>query len=163
MDSIVFIIMRKGKLEIIIEGVEVMSNQDLKEKVLEIISAHKNGVLSSIENNKPHSRYMTFYSEGLTLFTPTKLDTEKIEEIEENPSVSVLLGYEGKGQNDAYVEISGVAKINKSQDLKTKFWEETFNQWFDGPEDPNYVFIQIQPEIVRILNIQGVLSEELVL
>ena len=73
-----------------------MSDQDLKNKVLEIISDHRTGVLSSVENNKPHSRYMTFYNEDLTLYTPTKLDTEKVEEIEKNPSVSVLLGYEKK-------------------------------------------------------------------
>ncbi|WP_102693775.1 pyridoxamine 5'-phosphate oxidase family protein [Rummeliibacillus pycnus] len=140
-----------------------MSNQDLKEKILNIISKHKLGVLSSVENNKPHSRYMTFYSEGLTLFTPTKMDTEKIEEIEANASVSVLLGYEDKGQDDAYVEISGIASINKSQELKMKLWEESFSQWFKGPEDPNYIFLQIQPEIIRILNTHGESSEELVL
>ena len=68
-----------------------MSDQDLKNKVLEIISDHREGVLSSVENNKPHSRYMTFYNEELTLFSPTKLNTEKVEEIEKNPSVSVLV------------------------------------------------------------------------
>ena len=104
-----------------------MSDQDLKNKVLEIISDHRTGVLSSVENNKPHSRYMTFYNEDLTLFTPTKLDTEKVEEIEKNPSVSVLLGYEKKGQNDSYVEIFGTSTINDSQDLKSQFWDESLN------------------------------------
>ena len=47
---------------------------------------HRTGILSSVENNKPHSRYMTFYNEDLTLYTPTKKDTEKIEEIEKNPT-----------------------------------------------------------------------------
>ena len=84
-----------------------MSQQDLKDQVVKIISDHKIGVLSSVENNKPHSRYMTFYHEDLTLFTPTQKDTEKIDEIEKNSSVSVLLGYEEKGQSDTYVEISG--------------------------------------------------------
>lgn len=74
-----------------------MNNQNLKEKVIKIISDHKTGVLSSVENNKPHSRYMTFYNDDLTLYTPTKKDTEKIEEIEKNSSVSVLLGYEKNG------------------------------------------------------------------
>lgn len=155
--------MRKGKLERIWEGVEGMSNEELKEKVLKLISRHKYGVLSTVENNKPHSRYMTFYNEDFTLFTPTKLNQEKIEEIEKNDAVSVLLGYEGNGQSDEYVEISGVARLNKSQDLKSKIWEESFKQWFEGPEDPNFVLIQIQPKIVRILNTHGVPSEELVL
>ncbi|MEH6947358.1 pyridoxamine 5'-phosphate oxidase family protein [Bacillus sp. JJ634] len=138
-----------------------MSQQDLKKEVVEILSNHRTGVLSSVENNKPHSRYMTFYNEDLTLFTPTKADTEKIEEIERNPAVSVLLGYEDKGQSDTYVEIAGTSTINNSEQLKKQFWDESFNKWFDGPEDPNYVFLQIQPETVRILNNQGEPPQEL--
>ncbi len=90
-------------------------NEELKEKVIRIISDHRTGTLSSVENNKPHSRYMTFYSDDLTLYTPTKLDTEKVDEIKKNPAVSVLLGYEEKGENDTYVEITGNSAINKSQ------------------------------------------------
>jgi general stress protein 26 len=89
-----------------------------KQHVVNIISDQRTGVLSSVENNKPHSRYMTFYNEELTLFTPTKLDTEKIDEIEKSPFVSVLVGYEDKGQSDSYVEIAGTSTINSSQKLK---------------------------------------------
>jgi len=130
-----------------------MNNQDLKEKVVNIISNHRTGTLASVENNKPHSRYMTFYNEDLTLYTPTKKDTEKIDEIKNNPYVSVLLGYEEKGQSDAFVEILGTSSINDTQSLKDQFWEESFNKWFDGPNDPNYVFLEIQPETVRIFNL----------
>ncbi|WP_066372007.1 pyridoxamine 5'-phosphate oxidase family protein [Neobacillus fumarioli] len=132
-----------------------MSNQDLKQKVVNIISNHRTGTLASVENNKPHSRYMTFYNEDLTLYTPTKKDTEKIDEIKNNPYVSVLLGYEEKGQSDAFVEILGTSSINDTQSLKDQFWEESFNKWFDGPNDPNYVFLEIHPETVRILNLNG--------
>jgi general stress protein 26 len=138
-----------------------MSQQDLKSQVMKMISDHKIGVLSTVENNKPHSRYMTFYHEDLTLFTPTQMDTEKTEEIKKNPYVSVLLGYEEKGQSDAYVEVLGSSSINDSPDLKKKYWDEAFNQWFQGPEDPNYVFLQIQPETVRLLNLHGEKPQEL--
>ena len=138
-----------------------MSDQDLKQQVVKIISNHRTGILSSIENNKPHSRYMTFYNDGLTLFTPTQMDTEKTEEIEKNPAVSVLLGYEEKGQSDAYVEVLGTSTITDSQALKKQYWDESFNKWFDRPEDPNYVFLQIQPKTVRILNIHGEPPKEL--
>lgn len=136
-------------------------SEELKEKVLNIISDHRTGVLSSVENNKPHTRYMKFYHDNLTLYTPTKKDTEKIEEIEKNPAASVLLGYEKNGQSDAYVEIMGAASINESQELKKQYWDESFKQWFDGPEDPNYVFLQIEPETVRLLNMSGGPSQEL--
>lgn len=132
-----------------------MSEPDIKQQIMEIMSNHRTGVLSTVEDNKPHIRYMTFYNNDLTLFTPTQLDTEKIEEIEKNPSVSVLLGYENKGLSDAYVEVCGTASINRSQDLKKQFWDDSFNKWFDGPKDPNYVFLEIKPEMVRILNNEG--------
>src|SRR6476660_9080591 len=103
------------------KGAEFMSNQDLKKQVINIISNHKTGVLSSVENNKPHSRYMTFFNDDLTLYTPTNIDTEKVTEIENNPSVSVLLGYEGKGLDDCYIEISGTTTINQSKELKQQF------------------------------------------
>lgn len=140
-----------------------MNKEDLKQKAIDIISNHKIGVLSSVEDNKPHSRYMTFYHEDLTLYTPTQMDTEKTDEIEQNPAVSVLLGYEDKGIEDAYIEISGSSSINQSQELKKKFWDDTFNKWFDGPEDPNYALLQIQPEVVRILNNEGGPAQELTL
>lgn len=139
----------------------IQKNQELKDQVVGIISNHKTGVLSSVENNKPHSRYMTFFNEDLTLYTPTKADTEKIEEIEKNPAVSVLLGYEDKGLEDTYVQITGTSSINHSQELKTKYWDESFNKWFDGPNDSNYVFLEIQPEIIRVLNNQGEPPQEL--
>ncbi|MEH7355011.1 pyridoxamine 5'-phosphate oxidase family protein [Neobacillus drentensis] len=140
-----------------------MNNQDLKEKVVNIISNHRTGTLASVENNKPHSRYMTFYNEDLTLYTPTKKDTEKIDEIKNNPYVSVLLGYEEKGQSDAFVEILGTSSINDTQSLKDQFWEESFNNWFDGPNDPNYVFLEIQPETVRIFNLNDEPPQEFTL
>lgn len=138
-----------------------MKNQDIKEHVLKIMSTSNTGVLSSVENNKPHSRYMTFYNKDLTLYTPTKLDTEKVSEIEKNPSVAVLLGYEGEGLDDGYVQITGTSKISTSPELKKQFWEESFQQWFKGPEDPNYAFLQIQPEIIRVLNNHGEPPQEL--
>lgn len=138
-----------------------MENKDIKDHVLKILSSSKTGVLSSVENNKPHTRYMTFYNDDLTLFTPTQLDTEKVSEIEKNPSVAVLLGYEGGGLDDCYVEISGTSKITNSSELKKQFWEDSFQQWFNGPDDPNYAFLQIQPEMIRVLNNHGEPPQEL--
>lgn len=138
-----------------------MSDQELKAAVLDIFSNHKTGVLASVEDNKPHARYMTFFNKDLVLYTPTQKDTEKIEEIGKNPYVSVLLGYEQKGQSDAFVEILGTTNITEAQALKDEFWEESFNQWFDGPNDPNYILLEIRPEVARILNLNGEPAREL--
>ncbi|AMM92236.1 pyridoxamine 5'-phosphate oxidase family protein [Peribacillus simplex] len=140
-----------------------MSQNQLKEKVLNIIRDHKIGVLSSVENNKPHSRYMTFFNEELTLYTPTNANTEKIDEIEKNPNVHILIGYENEGLGDSYLEISGTSKINDSQELKDKLWNESFENWFDSPNDPNYLILQIKPESIRLMNNNGQPPQELTL
>ncbi|MFJ7992393.1 pyridoxamine 5'-phosphate oxidase family protein [Peribacillus frigoritolerans] len=138
-----------------------MSQNQIKEKVLNIIRDHKIGVLSSVENNKPHSRYMTFFNDDLTLYTPTSGKTEKIDEIEKNPNVHILIGYDNEGLGDSYLEISGTSKINDSQELKDKLWNESFEKWFEGPKDPNYLILQIKPESIRLMNNNGEPPQEL--
>ncbi|MET1177766.1 pyridoxamine 5'-phosphate oxidase family protein [Peribacillus simplex] len=138
-----------------------MSQTQIKEKVLNIIRDHKIGVLSTVENNKPHSRYMTFFNDELTLYTPTSGKTEKIDEIEKNPNVHILIGYDNEGLGDSYLEISGTSKINDSQELKDKLWNESFEDWFEGPKDPNYLILQIKPESIRLMNNNGEPPQEL--
>ncbi|WP_110929203.1 pyridoxamine 5'-phosphate oxidase family protein [Bacillus massiliglaciei] len=140
-----------------------MDQQELKEKILGILNESRTGVLSTIENDKPHSRYMTFIHEddGLTIYTPTSKKTEKVDEIEKNPHVHILLGYSGEGLKDSYVEIAGTSKINDSQDLKQKYWSDSFKPWFEGPEDPDYIFLQIKPESIRLMNNNGNTPAEL--
>lgn len=129
-----------------------MNQEELKSKVLEIFEQNKIGTLATVKNNKPHSRYMTFYNEGLVLRTPTSIETHKADEIDENPFVHILLGYDGEGYGDRYVEIEGTAVIRDSEEMKQAFWQEQFSNWFKGPDDPNYVVLEIEPTSVRLMN-----------
>ncbi|MCA1183176.1 pyridoxamine 5'-phosphate oxidase family protein [Bacillus licheniformis] len=129
-----------------------MEQQQLKNKVLDILDHHKIGSLATVESGKPHSRYMTFFHDGLTLYTPTSDETHKAEEIDNNPNVHVLLGYNGEGLGDAYLEITGTAKLNHSKDLKDKIWDERLEQWFDGKDDPNLTVLEIEPSEIRLMN-----------
>ncbi|MCY7861917.1 pyridoxamine 5'-phosphate oxidase family protein [Bacillus haynesii] len=128
-----------------------MDQQQLKNKVLDILDHHKIGSLATVESGKPHSRYMTFFHDGLTLYTPTSDETHKAEEIDNNPNVHVLLGYNGEGLGDAYLEITGTAKLNHSKDLKDKIWDERLERWFDGKEDPNLTVLEIEPSEIRLM------------
>ncbi|ALC83768.1 MULTISPECIES: pyridoxamine 5'-phosphate oxidase family protein [Bacillus] len=129
-----------------------MTQEQIKQKVLDVLENHKVGSLATVIDGKPHSRYMTFFNEGLTLFTPTSEDTHKAEEIEANPNVHVLLGYDDNGFGDAYVEFSGIAKFNSSKELKDKIWSEKLERWFDGKDDPNLVVLEIKPTNIRLMN-----------
>ncbi|WP_456272196.1 pyridoxamine 5'-phosphate oxidase family protein [Bacillus sp. AK031] len=132
-----------------------MSQNDVKQEVLNVLENSMVGTLATVVKNKPHSRYMTFFNDGLTLFTPTSRETHKAEEIDENPYVHVLLGYEGKGYGDSYVEVEGKAVISKDDSLKEKFWNEEMKKWFKGPDDPDLIILEIHPEQYRLMNKNG--------
>ncbi|SIS57264.1 pyridoxamine 5'-phosphate oxidase family protein [Salimicrobium flavidum] len=130
-----------------------MKHEELKERVSNILRNHNVGTLATVKNNKPHTRYMTFqHDENLTLFTPTNKETYKAEEIDGNPFVHILIGYEGEGSGDAYLEIQGQAQIREDQDIKTRIWNEHMKHWFDGKEDPEYIVLEIFPETIRLMN-----------
>ncbi len=129
-----------------------LKQTQLKEKILKVIQDQQIGTLATVKNQKPYSRYMTFFHEDLTIYSPTSLNTHKVEEIEKNPFVHILLGYEGNGYDDSYVEIEGKAVISTSYELKEKFWREEFRAWFSGVDDPNYIVLKIQPSLTQLMN-----------
>ncbi|MCA1024599.1 pyridoxamine 5'-phosphate oxidase family protein [Cytobacillus kochii] len=140
-----------------------MSNEKVIKKAKEIIKNHPIGVLATVESNAPHIRYMAFYcedSEGFTLYSATKKNTEKVEEIEENGHTSILLGYTGKGLNDEYIEVKGHCRVSEDEEIKKKIWQDSFSRWFEGPEDPNYVILAITPQTIRFLNNEHQQTEE---
>jgi general stress protein 26 len=132
-----------------------MNQQELKEKIQNILENDLVGVLASVENNKPHARYMTFFNDNLTLYTASNNDTHKVDEIEQNPHVHILLGYEGGGIGDEYVEITGTSTVSDSKELKEKVWNEHLKGWFDGPDDPKYIVLKITPDSIRLMNRKG--------
>lgn len=129
-----------------------MNEQQLKERILNVLAESKVGTLATVVNNKPHSRYMTFYHENLQLYTPTSKKTHKVEEIEKNSNVHILLGYDGEGYGDAYVEIEGTAVVDNSDKLKKELWNEQLEQWFEGPDDPDYMILTITPDEIHLMN-----------
>ncbi|WP_234969369.1 pyridoxamine 5'-phosphate oxidase family protein [Bacillus massilinigeriensis] len=129
-----------------------MLSDNLRKDILSLLENNKVGSLATVKDNKPHSRYMTFFNEGLTLYTPTTKDSYKAEEIEANPNVHILLGYTGDGMGDAYLEIQGTAQIIEDEKLKSEIWKDGMDKWIDGPDDPNYIVLKITPDTVRLMN-----------
>ncbi|MBC1455498.1 pyridoxamine 5'-phosphate oxidase family protein [Listeria welshimeri] len=123
---------------------------ELEDKILAILDDHQVGVLTSVQGDFPHARYMTFFHEGLTLYTPSGKELPKTEEVHKNPHVSVLLGYEGPGS--AFLEITGLASLEEDESVKESIWENISKEWFKGEDSPSFVVIKIVPEQIRILN-----------
>ncbi|OKL36093.1 pyridoxamine 5'-phosphate oxidase family protein [Domibacillus mangrovi] len=129
-----------------------MNQNELKKQILTILQENRVGTMATIHDNKPRSRYMTFFHDDLTLYTVTSKDTHKTEDIEQNPYTHILLGYEGEGIGDVYVEIEGKVVESDDESLKEKVWNEHLEGWFDGPEDPDLLILQIIPDDIRLMN-----------
>ncbi|MFE5473114.1 pyridoxamine 5'-phosphate oxidase family protein [Bacillus safensis] len=129
-----------------------MSQEELKQKVLNLLDEQKVGTLATVEQNQPHTRYMTFFHEGLTLYTPTSKETHKAEEIEKNPNVHILIGYSGEGFGDTYAEIAGTATLTDDPELIDRLWSDEMEKWFKGKDDPNLVILKIDPTSIRYMN-----------
>ncbi|MBG9817409.1 pyridoxamine 5'-phosphate oxidase family protein [Bacillus safensis] len=129
-----------------------MSQEELKQKVLNLLDEQKVGTLATVEQNQPHTRYMTFFHEGLTLYTPTSKETHKAEEIEKNPNVHILIGYSGEGFGDTYAEIAGTATLTDDRELIDRLWSDEMEKWFKGKDDPNLVILKINPTSIRYMN-----------
>ncbi|MCP3031855.1 pyridoxamine 5'-phosphate oxidase family protein [Halobacillus sp. A1] len=133
-----------------------MNQEELKKKIYNIMDQHKIGTLATVKKGKPHSRYMTFSNDDeFTFYTPTNKDTHKADEIEENPNVHILIGYEGEGLGDSYLEVEGQAKIRDDQKMKDWLWSEPMERWFTGKGDPDYIVLEIYPESIRLMNAEG--------
>ncbi|MFP3340170.1 pyridoxamine 5'-phosphate oxidase family protein, partial [Micrococcus sp. SIMBA_131] len=65
-----------------------------------------------------------------------------MEDIEQNKNVHVLLGYDGEGWHDRFVEVQGQVTIDDSKETKEKLWGGQLKRWFDSPEDPNDIVLK---------------------
>lgn len=129
--------------------------KNAKELAQKILEDSLIGTMATIEQNKPHSRYMTFFNDDFILYTATNKKTHKVEEIQKNPNTHILLGYEGKGLGDAFLEIEGTVEESDDENMKKKVWNNALKGWFDGPEDPNLIILKITPKQIRVMNTKG--------
>ena len=126
-----------------------------KEQALNILNESRIGVMATVQSNKPHSRYMTFYNEDFTLYTPTNKNTHKVEDISSLPAASTTEGSTFAGFGDAFLEIEGKVKESTEEGLKEKIWNDHMKNWFEGPDDPNLVILVIEPSSIRLMNKTG--------
>src|SRR6185437_4488143 len=91
---------------------------------LKILNENMIGTMATIQSNKPHSRYMTFFNDEFTIYTATSKKTHKVEEVQKNPNTHILLGYEGKGFGDSFLEIEGTVEESMDETLKEKVWNK---------------------------------------
>lgn len=128
-----------------------MDNKQLEQLIIKALDNNKFGSFGTIEGgNKPKVRYMAIFHEGLKIYLATNRKTHKVEELSDNPNTFLLLGYESGGSKEV-LEIEATAAVSKDEGLRTKVWNKELEPWFTGPDDPNYVILELTPTRIEYI------------
>ncbi|MFP3121559.1 pyridoxamine 5'-phosphate oxidase family protein [Ectobacillus funiculus] len=133
---------------------------ELKGKILNILQNQQTGVLATVRDHKPHICFMMFFHQDLTLYVATDHLSRKVDDIKENNNVHVLIGNEGKIWGEEFIEIEADAYLEDSAQLKQEFWNDSLNKWLDGPEDPNYILLRLEPKHIYYIDKAGAAHPE---
>ena len=125
----------------------------LKDQALEILEKHHIGVMATVANGKPHSRYMTFAHDGFTLYTVTPEESTKVEELQQNPHTHILYGYENEELGQTFLEIEGTVSEAKEEDMKEHVLAKLNPKY--GEDAVSMLLLKIQPTRRRFMNKAG--------
>lgn len=133
--------------------------ETLKEDILEILNNNKIGPMATLNGEKPYGRYMTFKNEEFTLYTTTEEGSQKVDDLQTNPYVHILLGYTNKDTSAPYIEYTGKLSEIKDDELKLKM-ANFFRSLFQS-EKGNMVTLQIEPISIKYYPGNGLASKDL--
>ena len=122
----------------------------LKEKIRKILDGNKIGSMTTLYGDKPYARYMTFTNEEFVLYTTTEEDSQKVQELENNPYVHILLGYTNNSMDAPYVEIMAKLSEVKEDTLKlkiTNFFADLFKS-----DVSHMITLQLEPVNIKLMN-----------
>lgn len=128
-----------------------MDNKELENKIIQALDDNTFGSFGTVEaGNKPKVRYMAVFHDGLNIYLATNRKTHKVEELKDNPNAYLLLGYEQGGGKDV-VEIEATVEVTKDESLRSKVWNPSLERWFEGPDDPDYVILELSPSRIEYM------------
>ncbi|KWX85067.1 general stress protein [Paenibacillus riograndensis] len=128
-----------------------MDNRELEQTIIKTLDDNKFGSFGTIEaGNKPKVRYMAVFHDGLQIYLATNRKTHKVEELRNNPNAFLLLGYEQGGGKDV-LEIEATVAVTKNEGLRSQVWNAELEKWFKGPDDPDYVILELQPTRIEYM------------
>lgn len=78
----------------------------------------------------------------------TKLNSPKVDEIEQDQHINLAYADIGKQQ---YVSVSGKATVSQDREMMEKLWKPIFKAWFpEGLEDPEIALISVDVQSAEL-------------
>ncbi len=120
---------------------------DLKHRILEILSVPQLTSLATLTlDGKPWVRYVVAMSdEDMNIRFASLIDSRKVEQIRLNHEVHMTCGVTNLNEMNPYLQIQGRARISTDEADRHGFWNDKLRSIFQGPDDPNYCVIIVEP------------------
>lgn len=120
---------------------------DLQQRILDIIHKPRLSALATItEQGNPWVRYIVTIGGGdFSMRCATFATSRKVKQIENDPNVHLTCGVDSLQEMNPYLQIQGKARITRDKDERHSFWNDMLEPIFEGPDDPNYCLIVVEP------------------
>lgn len=130
----------------------------LKQRIIDVIVKNPLASVATVEGDQPWVRYMAVeHDQNLICYTTTFVGSRKITQIKKNNNVHIIMGGDPQDWEKPYINMQATAYILADLETKQKFWKDVLQQFFSGPDDPNYVVIKFVPSVIEY---QGPESEK---
>ena len=113
-----------------------MTNPDLRKRYADLVDDIQECMLVTDDAQIGiHARpmWLAGQDDDGKLYFFTDIDADKVDEIYHDHTVCCAFS---KPSDKAYVSATGPATIERSLELKKKYYSKIQDAWFDGPEDP---------------------------
>ena len=123
---------------------------DLKLRILQILGPAQQASFATLTGQgKPWVRYVFCQAdEDLTVRFATFRDSRKVAQIRGNPEVHLTCGA-GPGQ-PRYLQIQALAEFHTDPPELLRFWKDSLQCYFKGPDDPNYGVVVLRPYRIEL-------------
>ncbi len=113
-----------------------------KQEVIDLIKDAGYGVMSTTQGDQPKARpMMPYLDEDGNLLLAVLAHSRTISQIKTNPKVEFCF----IDRKMSFARISGLAKVSDNLEKKESVWNyiPMLRQYFSGPEDTNFVLLEI--------------------
>ena len=121
-----------------------------KQDVIDLIKDAGYGVLATCANDQPKARpMMPFLDEDGNLLLAVLGHSRTINQVKANPRVEFCF----IDRKMSFARISGLASVSTNLEKKERVWNyiPMLRQYFTGPQDANFVLIEIDTKTVEAM------------
>lgn len=120
---------------------------DLKQRILDILRVPQLTACATVTSEgKPWVRYVvTVSDDDMTIRFATMLESRKVQQLKNNPEIHLTCGVNSLEEMNPYLQIQGRAEISTDHKERHGFWNDMLKSVFDGPDDPRYCVIIVEP------------------